>query len=78
MDVLLEDASPLNPISSIFYYILNFLKLLGYLDSLSLIRIFTWFDDPNVFGCHLGVVVFLLFLLVFDLLSGLFDLFWLL
>ena len=76
VDVLLKDASPLNPISSIFYYILNLLKLFSDLNSLPLIRVFTWFDDPNVLGCHLGVVVFLLFLLVFDLLSGLFDLFW--
>ena len=68
MDVLLDDARSSAIGSRILNYSLNLIKLFGYLDSLSLIGIFTGLDDPNVFWRHLGLVVFLLFLLfaVFD------------
>ena len=68
MDVLLDDARSSAIGSRILNYSLNLINLVGYLDSLSLIGIFTGLDDPNVFWRHLGLVVFLLFLLfaVFD------------
>lgn len=69
MDVLLQDASPLNSIRSILDYIFNFVVFLGNFDTLSLVCVFTWLDDPDVLGCHLSVIVLLLFLLAFGLLD---------
>ena len=68
MDILLDDAGSSAIGSRILNYSLNLIKLFGYLDSLSLIGIFTRLDNPNVFWRHLGLVVLLLFLLfaVFD------------
>ena len=63
MDILLDDARPSAIGCRILDYSLDLIKLFGYLDSLSLIGVFTGLDNPNVFWRHLGLVVFLLFLL---------------
>ena len=63
MDVLLQNASPFNPVCGIFDYVLNFIVFFGYFDALALVGVFARFDDPYIFGRDLGIII--LFLLFF-------------
>ena len=60
MDVLLHNAGPSPTRRRVFYDVPDFIEVFSDLDTMAPVRVLSRFDDPDVLGRPLGLVVLLL------------------